>query len=85
MLGSSRPLPAGRSSASLAVSSSRLSSSLPFFGVMGGNGVQDLSPPPRHRCPQLSQCHLTERRCLLPSCTVHGHHPLARFCRKREK
>lgn len=35
MLGSPRPFPAGRSSASFAVSSSRLSSSLPWRGAMG--------------------------------------------------
>lgn len=48
MLGSCRPFPAGRSWASFAVSSSRLSSSFPWRRCRGAGSVPPPSPP---RCP----------------------------------
>lgn len=57
----------------------------PAGGVDLGGGGQDLCPPliaahpfPPPSCP-------TDRRRLPPSCTVQGHQPFTRFCRKRER
>lgn len=77
LLGSSRPFPTGRSSASCAVSSSRLSCSFPCGAQGGGWGTGSVPAAPQPRHPDVPNLQRAAGRCPPAWCRATSPEPSA--------